>query len=130
MTLVEMINQTGQVPNKMTLADGSQFELFQHRNLNPQMMKTEKDLEKVLMGEWIFYQACAIYTIVSLIQKCHYNMSVNHNKNITAMNQKERRAKALEKARLRGQLAVEWLKNNTLTQGTLPEFQKLMKTVK
>lgn len=41
----------------------------------------------------------------------------------------ERQIKALEMAKARGEAAEEWLKTNTLTPETLPEFQRLMKQI-
>jgi hypothetical protein len=39
----------------------------------------------------------------------------------------ERRSKAVEKARKRGEVATEWFKTNKLTKETQPEFNRLMK---
>ncbi len=41
----------------------------------------------------------------------------------------ERRRKAVEKARKRGEAATEWLKTNKLTKETQAEFNALMKSV-
>ena len=41
----------------------------------------------------------------------------------------ERRRKAVEKARKRGDAATEWLKTNKLTKETQPEFNALMKSI-
>jgi hypothetical protein len=38
-----------------------------------------------------------------------------------------RKERAFSKARIRGNIAAEWFKNNKLTQDNLPEFRKLMK---
>lgn len=39
----------------------------------------------------------------------------------------ERRSKAVEKARKRGEAATEWFKTHKLTKETFAEFQTLMK---
>jgi len=41
----------------------------------------------------------------------------------------ERRRKAVEKARKRGEAAIEWFKTNKLTKETQAEFNALMKSI-
>lgn len=42
----------------------------------------------------------------------------------------ERRIKAVEIAKKRGEAATEWFKTNALTKETQPVFNKLMKSIK